>query len=198
MKQVVIFFLLFAPVFIYPQEETLVETGEIESGGYGALSVDFSKIAGKSGVLVGGYGGWLINHTFLIGGGGYGLANHILAPQSVQSDPNNLLYVKLGYGGFMMEYIGNSQKLIHYTIQTLIGGGGASYALKDQFDVNEHKNSPFFVWELGVNGEINIVEYFRLCIGAKYRLISGVSITGLKSSDFSGITADISFKFGSF
>lgn len=58
------------------EDETLLG-GEIESGGYGALVVKFGHIKGEGGILVGVQGGWIVNHTLVIGGGGYGLANNI-------------------------------------------------------------------------------------------------------------------------
>ena len=58
------------------QQETLL-SGNIESGGFGGFVVRFSEIGGAFAVLAGGRGGWIINHTFVLGGGGYGLANDV-------------------------------------------------------------------------------------------------------------------------
>lgn len=194
---------LFITTVLFCQDETLVDIGKIESGGYGALVINFTNVKHDFGVMVGGYGGWLINHSFLLGGGGFGLANNIQAPNSAQpngsnTSSENLLYIKEGYGGLILEYIFNSKKLVHYNIQTLIGGGGVTYSLKNQYDVNEDKNCPFFVWEIGANAEFNIVKYFHLCLGGKYRLTSGVDMEGLSDSDLSGANLALTFKFGSF
>lgn len=195
--------LLFPISIIFCQEETLLDIGEIEHGGYGALVINFTNVKNDFGVMVGAYGGWLINHSFLIGGGGFGLANNIKAPTEAQpngaaTSTENLLYLKEGYGGLVLEYIFNSNKLFHYNIQTLIGGGGLTYSLKNQYDVAADKNSPFFVWEIGANAEFNVVTYFRLCIGGKYRLVSGVDMVGISDSDLSGPNLALTFKFGSF
>jgi hypothetical protein len=104
------------------RDETLI-SGPVDHGGYGGPSIKVTAIKGNTGVLVGGYGGWFINHTLLIGGGGYGLVSEIKAP--AQDDEGNNLYYELGYGGFMLEYVNKSHKLCHYTLSTLIGAGGA-------------------------------------------------------------------------
>ena len=38
-------------------------------------AIRFTQIDGDFGVLVGGRGEWIINHRFVLGGGGYGLTN---------------------------------------------------------------------------------------------------------------------------
>lgn len=200
--KLVLLVLFTAPV-LFAQDETLLNFGEIEHGGYGALVINFANVKEELGVMVGGYGGWLINHSFLIGGGGFGLANNIKAPDAAQPDgaattSENLLYLKEGYGGLILEYIFNSNKLVHYNIQTLIGGGAVTYSLKNQYDVNADKNSPFFVWEIGANAEVNVVKYFRLCLGGKYKLVSGVDMVGIEDSDLGGVNFALTFKFGSF
>lgn len=57
------------------QEETLLGAADVEHGGYGALVVRFTSVNGELGVLVGGRGGCIVNHSFSLGGAGYGLAN---------------------------------------------------------------------------------------------------------------------------
>ena len=112
LKSSILILCLCIPVF--GQEETLVGTGEIDHGGYGALVVKVTGINGETAILVGGRGGWIINHTFVLGGGGYGLVNN-LRPD----DPGSFLFpdgetlLNFGYGGLELAYIINSDKLIH-------------------------------------------------------------------------------------
>ncbi len=180
------------------EDETLINFGEIESSGFGAAVVKFSPVKGETGVWVGGYGGWLINHSFMIGGGGYGLASRIEAPSIAQTINEKTLYLKLGYGGFMMEYIYKPDKLIHLTFNTLIGAGSADYSLKDAFDTNTGDNSSFFVWENQLNAELNISSFVRFSAGFGYRYVSGVDLIGLSDNDLRNISVLLTFKFGSF
>lgn len=180
------------------ESETLLGSGEIESGGYGALAAQFTTIKGEFGLLAGAYGGWLINHTFLIGVGGYGLANNIKADEEILQLTQEKYFLKIGYGGIVLEYIGNSQNLIHYTIRTLIGAGNANYSLKEGFSSDEAKNSQFFAMQIDSGIEVNIVEYFRISLSGVYRFTSGVSLIGLESSDLNGFGLELGFRFGKF
>ena len=64
---------------LFAQEETLLGSSEVTHGGFGGPVIKYTQIKGEPAVLVGGRGGWIINHTFIIGGGGYGLVNDIKA-----------------------------------------------------------------------------------------------------------------------
>lgn len=85
MKKVLCFLLLsFIAIPALAQEETLV-AGELESGGFGGSVIKVGSFNGKTGILVGGRGGWIINHTFkfvhlsfmaLIGAGGVTYRNN--------------------------------------------------------------------------------------------------------------------------
>jgi hypothetical protein len=165
------------------QESTLIRGG-FESGGFGAPVVKFSQIDGEFALFVGGRGGWIINHTFVLGGGGYGLVNDI------DTNDDGVRDLELGYGGFELEYINSSDKLIHFTAYLLIGGGGLSGLAVISESV--------FVLEPAINGELNVTDYFRLHAGAGYRWVSGVDSPGVESSDLSSFYAQITLKFGTF
>jgi hypothetical protein len=107
-------------ISISAQEQTLVRINEIEHGGFGAVVTKFARINNEFGILVGGRGGWIIDHTFVLGAGGYGLANQIKGNIPVDGLKRNLAF---GYGGIEMEYILHSDALLHLTIYSLIGAG---------------------------------------------------------------------------
>jgi hypothetical protein len=203
-KNLLIFFCL--TVFSFAQEETLLP-GNIQHGGFGGPVVKFTTIKKEFGVLVGGYGGWLINHTFMIGGGGYGLANIIQPDASViknTSPWNKYIYpdegrIQFGYGGVILEYISNQSKLLHYNFNLLIGAGGVQYSRKDRNDYDEDSYADeLFVLEPSIGAELNIASFFKLNLLAGYRYVNGVSIAGLSNSDLSGPSINLSFKFGKF
>ncbi|RJP77299.1 MAG: hypothetical protein C4524_08570 [Candidatus Zixiibacteriota bacterium] len=176
------------------QERTLV-SGQVEHGGFGAPVVRFTQIHDQFGVLVGGRGGWIINHTFSIGGGGYGLANKVEAEEADS-------VVTFGYGGGELEWIINSDDLLHFTVYALIGAGGIS--IREDFWENHGdgdgngRTDGLFVGDLTGNLELNIASWFRVNFGAGYRLVSGVEIPGYSNSDFGGPSGHITLKFGKF
>lgn len=182
---------------IFAQEQTLVGNGEMSNGGFGGPVIKYTQIKNQPSVLIGGRGGWIINHTFIIGGGGYGLANQIEADNFIgYSKP----FINFGYGGFELEYIIQSDQLLHFSIYTLIGAGGVNYRDYSHGSWNDWDsiNDEFFVLEPALNVEVNITSFFRINAGASYRYISGVSYDNLKNEDFSGFSGVLTLKFGSF
>ncbi|MGD8628132.1 MAG: hypothetical protein PVH52_03540 [bacterium] len=174
------------------QDKTLLGE-EIESGGYGAVAVKYGRILGADGVFVGGQGGWIINHSLVLGGGGYGLANR------VPFEGNTCPYLGFGYGGFLVEYIISPRELVHGSIQCLIGAGGISYS--EGWSCGEPyswDSDAFFALEPGANLMLNLHKNVRVGIGASYRYISDVQYRDVTDSDLSGATGQIMVKFGVF
>lgn len=206
MKKIFILLLLIAPLS-FSQRESIFD-GDVENGGFGAVSIKFSTIKNKSGVLVGGYGGWLINHQLLIGLGGYGLANNVAADNSVVSIYNFIRQplITFGYGGAIFEYYIQPNSVVHSSVSLLIGGGGVLYRQSGAGDYfNASWGDPYrsstntvFVLEPGVSAELNVASYCKIGVNASYRYVSGVDITGLQNSDLSNFSAGIAFKFGKF
>lgn len=195
MKKIVGILLLAAfTVPVLAEDETLL-SGDIESGGYGGPVVKFGKINGSDGIFVGGQGGWIINHCFIIGGGGYGLANDIKVGQNNFGKDE---YLEFGYGGLILEYVLSSRKLIHFSVHNLIGAGGVGYVDKRFNDDEDIDGDAFFVMEPGANLMLNIHNNVRFGIGATYRYVNGVDYKALTDSDLSDFTVQILFKFGSF
>ena len=126
LKVIILLFSIYITSFA--QEETLIGNGEITHGGFGGPVIKYTQIKGEPALLIGGRGGWIINHSFVIGGGGYGLVSDIEADNFLTFAPlEPIPYLNFGYGGLELEYIIQSDKLMHFTVYTLIGAGGISY-----------------------------------------------------------------------
>lgn len=177
------------------QEEILIN-GDFESGGFGGPALKVTKINGEGAVLVGGRGGWIINHSFVLGGGGYGLVNDVSA--KIPDAVNGFRLVDMGYGGLEMEYIAASDRLYHFSVGLLVGGGGVRY--KDEHMMDDHRvMDGFFVAEPSLHLNLNITRFFRIAAGASYRYINGVNNNGITSdADLSGVSAILTLKFGKF
>jgi hypothetical protein len=179
---ILIFLVLIIPFSVVAEEKTIAGDG-IESGGYGGPVIKFTSFAGNFGVIVGGRGGWIINHTFVIGGGYYGLASNIKIDGSTTD---------MEYGGFEFEYIWQSDRLLHFTVH--LGTGGGRVQMLDPY--NEDR---FFYIEPTVSLEINLIKWFRINAGIGYLWVDNIQgMPGLSSSDVRGITGTIVFKFGWF
>lgn len=190
--------LLFTTSVLLSQEKTLL-TGEVEHGGYGAPVVKFTQINNQFGLLVGGRGGWIINHSIALGIGGYGLANNISWDNTFFDYVPRLM---MGYGGFEIEVIINSDDVMHFTFHALIGSGAVNYMDDDYFRTAHwdkwETSDVFFVAEPAFNVDMNITSFFRVGVGASYRFISGVETLGLSNEDLAGFAGNVIFKFGSF
>lgn len=182
------------------EEETLFQ-GEIVHGGFGGPVVKFTQVKDELGILVGGRGGWIINHALSLGGGGYRLVNPI-------GGPSSLPYVEprlgLGYGGFEMEYIWRSGKRVHSTVMLLVGGGGSDYYEGNEsgccFDGEEDRKNwdSFVVVEPSFQIELNVTQFLRINVGAGWRFVTGVEKYDLSNSDIGGPSVNFILKFGRF
>jgi hypothetical protein len=194
---------LLAVLPLYAQEETLLGDGEIAHGGYGGPEVKFTNINNQLGILVGGRGGWIINHTIVLGGAGYGLANAVDAKvMGPLAEP----YLAFGYGGFTLEWIIKSDKLVHFSVNALFGGGGAGFRQDLDNDNSEDRDDACLVIEPGATVELNVTNFMRASFGASYRYVNGIEsryVDGLKydaTSDesLSGPALSILLRFGKF
>jgi hypothetical protein len=211
----------------FEQDTLLGGGGKIDSGGYGGPMLRFGRVAGRDAVFVGGKGGWIINHQFLIGGAGVGLANQPAAPAWVNDPTNNGLNLEMGYGGFLMEYFIAPKKVVHGTLSALVGGG--SVGVREE-NMGNHMGycrdrgtdrggmgcatnndwyglqDSFFIFEPEVGLEMNVADFFRVNAGVTYRVITGVNgdiwnvggTRSLQNKDVRGLSGSLTFKFGSF
>jgi hypothetical protein len=202
---------LIAEDVIEEEPQTLFGNFTLRSGGYGAFETQFARVNNSWGILVGGKGGWVINSTFTIGGGGYGLVTmHELKNfQHSDIDQYDKVNLFLGWGGLMFEYTHNSNDLIHFTGDIMLGWGEvmALGAYNNKTEINtdyELSSDSFMMIEPRVTAEVNFYTWFRVGVGAAYRLPVGLELQDgdnniiVESNDFSGISYCIVFKFGSF
>ncbi len=142
--------------------------------------------------MTGGRGAWIINHMLTVGGGGYALTNDIeVTDDFMDSDPKLLFE----YGGFELGLILASDKMMHFSVNSLIGTGRIGYRSGDR---DESVNEKFFIVEPSANLILNMVKWFRIGLGASYRYVNGVEDFTIKDAELSGLAAVITFKFGSF
>ena len=188
---------LLLPAALPAQQEQTMFSGPMDHGGFGGPVVKFTRIADHFGIFVGGRGGWILNHSFVLGGGGYGLAN-----------PNDFTLIQngierrlgLGYGGVELEYINRWADVGHLTLGILIGAGGASWYdwRHEDWGYEDYYTDAFFIAEPAVNLELNLFHFFRLGVGGSYRFVDDVELPGLSDSDMRGPAGSLTLKFGSF
>ena len=183
--------------------------GEIESGGYGGPMCKIGKINNKTGVYFGGQGGWIINHSIVLGGKGYVLVNPI--------DIIGLQNISVGFacGGVLMEYIFESYKLLHFNIECMIGVGVVYNDVKNYSQPHtpiDYTDDIGFVLEPGFNFNLNVIKFFRIAVGVTYSYLSGIDYNAgasyrdlsqdnyenISDADLKGLSVQIVLKFGEF
>jgi hypothetical protein len=178
------------------EAETLFQEGEIDHGGFGGPVIKASQINGATGLFVGGRGGWIVDHRFIIGGGGYGLVNAIDALVPNATGDRRLSF---GYGGLELEYVNTWDRLVHWSAMVLIGAGGVGYRRPDSMGGGDVGNADeVFVVEPAVQVNLNITKFFRISAGAAYRHVTGVTTPATTNQKLSGGSGVLTFRFGKF
>lgn len=178
----------------------------IESGFVAAPDVRFTELNNRSATLAGVYGGWMTEHTVLIGAGGYWLTD-----DSRDRD--------LWYFGPVVEWLVRGDRRIAFGGRGLVGGGvgraggtyGEFFGTPQSFAsfgrhggrVNGSRGfttaSPviveddFFVAEPHAVVSVRATRWLRIDAGAGYRFIAG---SGSLNDRFSGASGTVSVQFG--
>ncbi len=189
------------------QIKTLFTTGRHASGGYGALGNKFTRIHGEFANMAEVYGGWYINHKFLLGVEGAAVTNNIRVPQEYSTIPDVDMSYEYGQFGLMTEYTLWSHRAIHFSFHMMNGAGFTvqynRHKYDDSFDWDYDYDHPkdenwFFVSEPGVKLEMNVFKWMRFSPGVSYRGVFGSQAPGLSDKDLSGISYNATLKFGRF
>ena len=187
--------------FLYserPQTQTLLSSG-VRHGGFGSLIYGATSINGNVAMLRGTRGAWILNlspqHAIHLGLAGYRTQPEIAAvswPHSDVEHPD----IRTNYGGFELEYVNQSFRLLHFGTQLLIGSGTVRYENRN-IDLEKTRDN-YFVAQPGVNLFLNLTSWFRISGGVYYRYASNVDLDGTSSTDLSGLTGIMGLRFGRF
>ena len=178
------------------------------SGGYGAVVNKLTAINGEFANMVEAYGGWYINHRFLLGAGGASVTNNLPVPEEFSVAPGENMSFQYVQFGLMLEYTLWSHRAVHFAFHTFNGPGLTVQYRRfgwddDDYpwhDFEDHQHAPnwFFVTEPGVKVEFNLFKWMRLSPGISYRAVFNSTASGLTDKDLSGTSVNLALKFGKF
>lgn len=175
------------------------------SGGYGALTNKFTTLDGRYANMVEMYGGWYINHWFLLGLSGAAVTNNIPVPAQYSALPGEELSYMYGQFGLKTEYVVSSNRKFHLVFNLMTGAGFTTQYDRYYYRENSRNygNVPrsddwFFVAEPGVHLEVNVFRWMRFSPGYSYRAVYGSNAEGLRDESLSGNTLNLTLKFGKF
>jgi hypothetical protein len=198
-----------------PAQPGQLSIERVEQGFVFAPDARITEVNGETAALAGGYMGWMTARTWLVGAGGYWLANQ-------DAD------LKMAYGGIVLEYLARSHERIGFGARGLVGGGRATLGntVGEYFGETDawlagadgrhgqtsrmlrtHRGTRvpitadtailvreyFFVVEPQASVIWHFTRWARLDLGVGYRLTTGA---GPLDEDLRGPSASIAVQFG--
>lgn len=200
----VLFILLAVNTVTAQENQTIFKGGDLKrSGGYGALSNKFTTINGSYANMPEVYGGWFINRRLMIGVAAAATTNRIPVPIENQYGTGESLSYQYGQFGLMTEFVTASTKRVHINFNLMTGAGFIlQYDRSNwdhwEFEDDAHDPDCFFVMEPGLQLELNLFRWMRFSPGVSYRRAFGSNSKGLTDDELSGVSGNLTLKFGRF
>jgi hypothetical protein len=168
-------------------------------GAFGAVSFKYSSIANQNAVIAGGRFGWVINNSIVLGGGYYALLGTVSSNYKDHLNGGSPSF-GFNYGGLELEYIFFEEKPIHFSLSMLFAGGGLYFNPPNaNLSHENYFSQDLLVWEPALNIEANSLKWLHFDLSFSYRLISSLKdVYGVTKTDLKGLSAGITFKFGSY
>lgn len=177
-------------------------------GWYIAPEFAWTKYDSRNAVLAGLNISAIFDHKVTFGFAGYGIINSYNLDYADVLD-STLAYLYGGYGGIYLEYRVHPESVVHFSFSLLIGGGALTMGEQRNYNNNYYNQNyyvdeydyimdGFFIIEPGVLIGINILDWMRLDVGAKYRFAPSIDLPQSNADAFTGINLFTSLKFGSF
>ena len=197
------------------QDSTSIRTllggnDKIAHGGWGAPTAHHTRIMDQDALLVGGRGGWLIDHRVTIGLAAHGLTTRVYNEAydayifENGGSPLRKSILNMGYGGLLIEPIIGYQSPVHVSFPIIVGAGGIGYQYfsdlphePNHLTYDDHAQA-FFVVEPGIELEMNNIPLVRLGLGASYRYTSAIELPETPKDALHGLNAGVSIKIGKF
>ena len=189
----------FAAFFVFSLVLVITPIKAQENGAFGAPILKYTSISGQSALLAGGRFGWIINKSFVVGGGIYGLVSQVKA-NSIDPISGQEFMIAFNYGGLEFEYVLLSDFPVHASLDMLCAGGGLSMNVSDRnVPHTSYYGQDLLVWEPGINLETNIVNWLHIDAGLSYRIISSFNgYNSVSKSNLQGFNGVLTFKFGTY
>lgn len=172
--------LLSAPVYA-ESRETLFD-GFAAHGGFGGVNLGLSRINSRTNTSVGGRGAWLVNHRYFLGAAGYGSVKTIGGTDE-----------KLSYGGVWFGRMFDPFKMVHYSLDCMIGLG----RIHDD-DIQGRLRDTIFVVEPAFRYHLNVTHFAEMTMGLSLRLVSESNHPVLTNRELRGLVLNIGMIFGKF
>ncbi len=182
------------------KKEIILDIDKVDHGWYIGIANQYTMLNGEWADFVGARGGWIINHSFVLGVSGYGLVyptnRENFTGKIYEGDEKT---VSMGFGGPMIEYMYRPERVFTIAPALTVGAGAFEYVNPDD-DSDDHSDhaDTFFVIMPEIYLYANITGYLRIGIGASYRFSSGINKFDLNDDDFRNVSFNIVIAGGFF
>lgn len=182
-----------------PEEIKSLFSKENEIKGFGGIDINVTDIYNERTLMLGGYGGAIINKHVMFGLAGYGISTE----NQFRSLEGNMLNIEGGYGGLYLGAILFPNEVVHVTLPVLFGAGAFHVVDKQYFPMTfdtEYvlESTALFVVQPNMQLEVNITRFMRVGVGATYRLIRGSDLRNITDDELSNWGGTFSVKVGRF
>ena len=188
MKKIVsLFFILslftgMIQLYAQQEEETTqsILSDKTVISGFGSPFVEFSSVNNQFAVCVGGGGALMIDHTFFIGGYFEGITTNHYMPDLSEFVNIEEPGISFEHGGIWMGYVYKPKKAVHGGLSIKLGWGeidleGDGYNYNPDLDYDFRDR--IFTVQPQVEVEFNMTKWFKINVGAGYRIVTGIDAT---------------------
>ncbi|ULQ55932.1 outer membrane beta-barrel protein [Flavihumibacter rivuli] len=161
-------------------------------GGYGAAVTEITAIDGNAALSVGGHGGVLLNHNWLVGISGY---TTFFSKQMEQGK------AKLRFNHFGLYGARHFQpsKPVNLSVGLMVGAGTVELNNQSELEKGNKRDGDWtYVIQPDINLNVRIFRYMKVQARAGYRFTGDTNGAIYTRSNLNGATAGIGLLFGSF
>lgn len=197
----VLLIIFFLTANVLAQGNTLIGNNISSARIFGGPIVKYTNINKNGSVMLGVKGGYIINKSFSVGIGMYGLISGI-SPVVEKIDKQIILDEKphLMYGGVEFGYIFEPLELLHFSFAALFGLGNLSYnnSEPDLIAGGHHNGESFFVIEPNAGLELNVTSFMKVQTSISYRFSTNIDYPYFINNNIAGFGSMLMLKFGQF
>lgn len=182
-----------------PEEIRSLFSKENEIKGFGGVDMHVTDLYKERTLMLGAYGGAIINKHVMFGLAGYGIATE----NQFRGASGDMLNMEGGYGGLYLGGIIFPNEVVHLAVPVLFGAGALHIVDKQYFPTALDKeyvleSTALFVVKPSVQLEVNITQFLRIGVGASYRYIRGSDLRNISDDELTEWGGTFSVRVGRF
>lgn len=167
------------------------QSGKQHVTGYGAGFTELTWVDGKPAISLGGYGGVLINHKFMIGLAG----NNVCFKQTVNGKKESFQF---NYYGLYSEYRFKPENPVHLSLGLTGALGWQDNEIKTASKTGRKDGDFTFVVQPKLAMNVKVAKFMQIQAYGSYRFTGNTHSTYYAKNNYNGASAGISLVFGGF